>query len=113
MEPPVPGRSRNYLNTALAEHSKKMYEDNTNDGLHCKACDAKVLFAPCDVSIHETPPGGRCEGFGEVKQYLLPYCPNCEGAPTSTNTCIHVGTVQPGIFVTGTLKVTPLVGLSH
>jgi hypothetical protein len=92
MEAPRIGLDMKGLNAAVKAHFRQMYEDNTNDGWHCKGCGGKILFAPCNVSIHETPPGGECVGFDEVKQFPLPYCPQCEGEPTSTSTCMHVGT---------------------
>ncbi len=91
MEAPKAGLSLEEHNAAIKAHFQERYRD-TNKGQMCRTCGEKVLFTPCAVSIHETPPGGTCEGFGETKQFPLPYCPKCEGVPKSTNTCVHMGT---------------------
>ena len=91
MEAPQQGISPDELNATIKAHFQEKYRD-TNDGLVCKKCGAKVQFVRCDVSVHETAPGGACEGFGETQNFSLPFCPKCEGEPKSKSTCIHVGT---------------------
>ncbi|MDR3581706.1 MAG: hypothetical protein P4L67_00325 [Candidatus Pacebacteria bacterium] len=95
MEAPHAGSSLKDLNEKLKYHFQLKYRDS-NGGQLCKECGKKILFVTCHVSIHETPPGGACEGFGTVRQFPLPYCPHCEGVPKSTSTCVHVGTGSVG-----------------
>jgi len=90
MEAPKPGLSPADLNAAIKALFQR-YQD-TNGGWICGECRAKVQFVRCYVSIHDTPPGGVCAGMGEVKDFLLPYCPQCEGEPKSKSTCLHIGT---------------------
>ncbi len=90
MEAPKRGLSPTELNAAIKDLFRR-YQD-TNGGWICRECSAKIQFVSCEVSAHDTPPGGECEGFGDVQTFPLPYCPHCEGEPKSKSTCVHVGT---------------------
>jgi hypothetical protein len=92
MEAPRKGLSLRDLNEAIKTHYQQMYEDTTNTGWHCLACASEIQTVACAVAIHRTPPGGACEESGEADEILsLPYCPQCEGRPASTSTCVHLG----------------------
>lgn len=104
MEAPRIGLSLADLNAALKAHCQQMYEDITNDGLHCKGCGEKVEFVPCTVSIHYAAPDGACTDSGDVQHFPLPYCPKCEGEPTPKSTCVHMGAPPPGKFFGGLLE---------
>ncbi len=105
MEAPRKGLSQEDLNEAVRIHCRQMYEE-AQTGWICKGCGAEVQFTPCHVSVHCTPPGGMCSGFGNVEKFPLPYCPSCEGMPASTSTCVHIGShrkLRPG---SGIMEVT-------
>jgi hypothetical protein len=91
MEAPKSGLNLKDLNATIKIQQQQMYED-TGGGLLCKKCSREVQFISCAVSIHYTPPGGECVESNEICHFPLPYCPSCEGEPTSQSTCVHMGT---------------------
>jgi hypothetical protein len=97
MEAPRKGLSLADLNAAIKAHYQQFYTD-TQKGQTCKACGSLILMATCTVAVHRALPGGACdkeEGFvNETQEFPLPYCPQCEGVPTTTHTCIHMGFVS-------------------
>lgn len=70
-----------------ARYEKKV---GAGENFFCKQCGAMVMQATCAVSLHAREFGDLCAGSGKVVRVALPYCPQCEGEPTRTTTCVHV-----------------------
>jgi|GEM_PF-1297563 hypothetical protein len=113
MEAPK-GLSPAALNAAIKENFRKYDDNDRKKGLICRKCGSQVLAAMCDVIIHHTPPGGACDESDEIGQpFPLLYCPVCEGVPTTTRTCIHVGIPAKSKPGSGIMEVTEQAGLSR
>jgi hypothetical protein len=116
MEAPK-GLSPAALNAAIKANFDEKYDDNNRNGqkeLTCRKCGSQVLAAMCDVVIHHAPPGGTCDESDEMGQpFPLLYCPVCEGVPTTTRTCIHVGIPSKSKPGSGVMEVTEQAGLSR
>jgi hypothetical protein len=108
MEAPRAGLSLAGLNAAVKVHYQQMYRD-TNHGQVCKGCGTKVMFTPGTVVVHNTAPGVECpdeESYAseEPLSLPLPYCPQCEGVPMRTSTCVHMGIARPTRLAFGGLS---------
>ncbi len=89
MEPPKPKQSKTeFLQTIRAWVNGHCIE---NAGIYvCRECGRRILWTTCEVSIHTRSTLSRCSGAGKVRRVPLPFCPECEGPPKNTSTCIHV-----------------------
>jgi len=88
MEIPSGRMSPEQFEQAITTHETEHYK-KVGDDWKCKKCDAGILQTTGHVSIHSKMFSG-CTGGGEVQPVPLPYCPNCEGVPKNTSTCVHV-----------------------
>jgi len=62
-----------------------------SEGYVCNSCSAQIEWVLADVLLH-TQLFPDCSEGGRVHQIHIPYCPNCELAPSDRG-CIHL----PGI----------------
>ena len=85
-----PGRmSPDDFQRVLDEHVVAHFEKG-DGGYKCKRCGAVIKRVTGYASVHSAEFGDTCAGGGNVRQFPLPYCPNCEGEPKQTATCVHV-----------------------
>lgn len=89
MNAPPRGLCRTEFNGFIGRHCWERYTKSTG-GRVCKKCGSRILQVAGFASVHAVEFGDHCAGDGDVKRFPLPYCPNCEGKPTETSTCIHV-----------------------
>lgn len=92
MEAPPGGMLVKEFNECRKREIESRYEKREN-GWFCKKCGAKVQKVTCYVSEHEIASGGQHAGTGSVQKIPLPYCPQCEGKPQNTSTCVHTNLI--------------------
>lgn len=93
MNLPEKGLTLEEFKVAFFAQIKERYRLSENPeirGFLCKKCGAQVQKVMGYVSLHALEFQSQCSGGGQVTHATLPYCPNCEGPPTETSTCIHV-----------------------
>jgi len=88
MEIPLGRMSPEQFEQTIADHRDLHYEQ-VGKNWKCKKCDVDILQTTGYVSIHSKM-FSACTGGGEVQPISLPYCPNCEGVPKNTSSCVHV-----------------------
>ena len=89
MNIPGPGLTEGQVNRAISRHCAERYQV-VQDELHCKSCDSRIEATRGTASVcFGTHGDGPCGGGGDVEGFILPFCPQCEGKPTETSTCIH------------------------
>jgi len=93
MEAPPGKMTQKEFNRFMRQEIESRYEKREN-GWFCKKCGAKVQQTACYVSVHEEVFGDTCAGSGKVQKLPLPYCPECEGEPQNTTTCVHVNFIS-------------------
>ena len=89
MEAPQKGLTPEQLANAFENHIKNNYIRVDKKTYFCKDCNSQIQQATCHISIHDKEFPG-CVGTGKVETVPLPYCPECEGEPKNTSTCVHV-----------------------
>ncbi len=89
MEPPKPKLDKAGFLAVVESWTNQHYIGTEEEGYVCRECGHRVMRATCYVSIH-TSLFAICAGSGKVWRAALPFCPQCEGAPKNTSTCIHV-----------------------
>lgn len=73
---------------AIADHVATRYR--LKDGQYrCRKCNSVIQQTTGYISVHSKL-FSNCAGGGSVKHVPLPYCPQCEGAPTEIHGCVHV-----------------------
>jgi len=91
MEAPSPRQSREQIVKDFETHIEQNYVPEEKDGkkyYSCRKCGTKIEQVNCAISIHSKL-FTACTGEGKVENVPLPYCPECEGIPKKTSTCIH------------------------
>jgi len=89
MNAPTGGMSLEDFQKAMESHVSLNYHE-TQDGYVCNKCGTKIQQTTCFASIHTAEFGDCHAGSGEVRRFPLPFCPECEGVPSKTDTCIHI-----------------------
>mgnify|MGYP003393831324 FL=1 len=93
MNAPPKTLSRDEFNNFLVKHLNNCYEKKlggSSTDFVCKLCGTDVEKTTGFALIHFSDFGGVCCGVGEVQEFDLPYCPECEGPPRLKVTCVHV-----------------------
>jgi len=68
--------------------SESCLQDDRAHALICKHCKSSIKMEPVPVALHEVDLD-RCVATDIVQFMRIPYCPQCEDAPSS-EACIHV-----------------------
>lgn len=92
MEAPLGGGTAQSIHKQAMNHVDQFYKWDKKAGermMLCKKCNSEIQQTTLFVSVHDKRFEGCC-GDGRVEQYPLPYCPECEGEPKNTSTCVHV-----------------------
>lgn len=85
----VSGSSIREIQRKIHKEAFERYKPDDTGGMICKKCNKEIQQETGYISIH-LDCFDDCVGDGEVKNIAIPYCPECEGKPIRTSTCVHV-----------------------
>ena len=74
----------------IQTHIDCCYTAQDGERYRCKKCSSVIEHVICTVPLHNKVFGAYCIDLGKAIQVSLPYCPECEGPPQRTKTCIHI-----------------------
>jgi hypothetical protein len=85
----VSGKTVRVIQQEIHKRVLEQYKADETGGMVCKKCGSEIQQVIGHISIHLDCFDG-CVGDGKVRTLPLPYCPECEGIPENTYTCVHV-----------------------
>lgn len=89
MEPPEPKLNKEKFLAVIEAWTNQHYIGTGEEGYVCRECGSRIMRATCYVSIHTNLFPNTCAGSGKVWRAAIPFCPQCEGAPKNSSTCMH------------------------